>query len=96
MAGNKMNVENKKLYEQYITQMKEEGARLPEAAALAMLVEKAILDRSYKEFYSEQEDVQEFDVIVTINIDPRFGIYRYDDDDMIFVSTADGIVGYFL
>lgn len=99
-----MNKRNKLFYELHLIQVKEEMAedaklnpdriQLPEAAALARLVEQCIRDKDYKIAYTD--DLEDWDVIVSFGVDPMFGAYMYNDDEVMLVSTSDGIRTYYL
>lgn len=78
-------------------QEKLDGSKLPEAGALAKLVEESIKARDYVDYYENEETVDECDVIVIFDIDPLFGIFSmYDGDPIIEYSTSDGIVWKYL
>ena len=78
-------------------QEKLDGSKLPEAGALAKLVEESIKARDYIDYYENEEPVDEYDVIVIFDIDPLFGIFsKYDGDPIIQYSTPEGIVWKYL
>jgi hypothetical protein len=72
------------------------GARdMAEAAATTALVEHCIREKRYDIWKEELRDfLREYDVICVFNVagDPQFGLYRYDDDNMILFGTADGMM----
>lgn len=91
-----MNIINKEKYAKYILEAAEENVKPPyqEAYAAAKLIKDSLLDRSYKVLYKDT-DIQTFDVVVDIPVDPVFGIYFEDDGDgesVMAISTEDGIV----
>jgi hypothetical protein len=92
-----MNNQNREFYRIRVTKHLDDKCALPEAAAVADLVEKAIKEKSYIVF-REGEKVQEWDVIVTFSFggDPRFGVYHKSDDETVLVSTPTGLVSYYL
>ena len=90
-----MNNENKKLFDDLVYEGTVDGAKLPDAYALAVMVERAIKSKSYKVHYSDT--VETFDIIATFGMspDPVFGMYFENDGDgeeVIAVSTSSGIV----
>jgi len=90
-----MNKRNKELYETYLNEAADDGVKpqYREAYATAKLIKSALINRSYKVLYDDME-IQTFDVVVDIPVDPVFGIYFEDDGDgesVMAISTEDGI-----
>lgn len=90
-----MNLKNKQTFDELVIEGTRDGAKLPDAYALAIMVERAIKDKSYKVHYADT--IETFDIIVTFGLspDPLFGMYFEDDGDgeeVMAVSTANGIV----
>lgn len=70
----------------------------PEAAALALLVEHAITNKTYLT-YSDASSVGEYDIIVVFNAsgDPSFGFLRNNDGELVVqVSTHDGLADKYI
>jgi hypothetical protein len=99
----KHSEDHKQFYVSKLKQFKSEGVKLPEAAALAALVEYAIQRKSYIDYYSHINRADEmlpfgkYDVIVVFNPDPCFGILGDDDGEpVIQYSTSTGIMSKYL
>lgn len=92
------NKTNKQLYTSFLAGFIKDECKLPEAAALAKLIEHCIKEKTYKIYNVEDtENYNEYDIIVTFNFagDPRFGLYRYKfDDHKLVVSTPKGLTCY--
>lgn len=89
-----MNNENKKLLDELIYEGTVDGAQLPEAYAIAKMVELAVKNKTYK-VYRVDENIQTFDIIATFfSVDPVFGLYFEDNGDgesVIGISKPDGV-----
>ena len=89
---------NKEYYESQVEKFKEEGCKLPEAAALATLIEKCIKEKSYV-VYEHNIPLDTHDVIVTFNFagDPTFGLFTlHDGEPAQIISTPDGLMVRYL
>lgn len=76
----------------------EGGCKLPEAAAIARMVEFSIYTRSYA-IYDSEHGYEQYQPIVMFNFvgDPLFGLYFYNGDEtVILTSTPDGVKEYYL
>lgn len=92
-----MNQENNRKYTSYLEEGINDGAKLPEAYALAKLVEDAITNKTYK--LRNDPTIRTFDIIVTFTVDPTFGLYFEDNGDgesVMAVSTPNGVVVNYL
>lgn len=91
---------NEELYKKYYDQHIKEGGKMPDASALALLIEHCIKEKSYYVFREVQRDkdnmplLNKYDVIVVFNFagDPTFGLYILDDsEDAILMSSDKGL-----
>lgn len=93
-----MNLQNKTDYNQYFAEFNKDGCEECEAAAIAKLVERAIINKSYYVYYGNEEIVEDWDVIVTFSFagDPVFGVYLNLDEPICAISTSGGVVQRYL
>lgn len=102
-----VGLSNKKFYwSAYRESKKKNGCRMPHAAALALLVEQAIKNKTYIDYrkqpidgHGQRTGIGKYDVIVVFNLagDPCFGFLRDSDgDDVIRCSTPNGLVDKYI
>ena len=85
---------NQAYYESQLKAFQKEKCTLPEAAALAKLIERAIKEKNYTVHDYQKDDYEQYDVIVTFNFagDPLFGLFGLDDGEPVQIySTGKGV-----
>ena len=69
--SDKINQENKTLYEKLKQQHIDDGGEHPDAYAMTELIRQAIIDKTYKHYtgggYNIEQKIQNFDVVVWFN-----------------------------